>query len=698
MTKYYIIGLLIILGACQSKESSQGENFVSRVDANAIVQPVDPSQLKFFENERNPLATRFELLPFGSVRPQGWILAMLEQDIRQGLTGSLDKLAPDVLSGDDLYNTTRRKSKDDIPKIKNMVLTGEPWEISIQWWNSESLGNWWDAYVRSAFLSQDKAAIQKSKKIVEYLLSTQDEDGYIGIYGEAMRYQHDDSNGELWAQTTVFRMLLGYYEITQEQKVLEAVEKAMAVTMKHYNEDAQSPFDVQRAYGGVTHGLMLTDVCETLYRITNDSKYRDYAVFLYKDFSTYPINRAFNDMRYEYLLEKDSLYESHSVHTYEHLRTLIFAYYATGYPELKRAFENAEDKLQYCILPSGGGFGDEFLVKRKADPTHTAAEFCSQFELREYYGSALQKTGKIAYADNFEKITFNTILGKRNQDGTGITYCKTDNCYALDGTSPHESKDLRFKYSPTHTDVALCCAPNYGKHLPYYTSQMWMKAADGLAAVLYGPSVLNTQLGVLEVKIEERTNYPLSDQITFLINVSEEAVFSLYFRKPNWVKSMQIESEGTEAVLEGGFYKITKPWKSGDQVKIRFEQEIQAKVLDNEEVYFQRGPIVFAYEIPHRNETYRKHKFGSFKDYFCLPTDKQFEAVALAASMKDENFGFSFKKDTQVDTKNLWANPSMYLEGEFINTENSEALPVKLIPMGNTVLRRVTIPLQKEGS
>lgn len=110
---------------------------------------------------------------------------------------------------------------------------------------------------------------------------------------------------------------------------------------------------------------MLTDVCETLFRITKNQGYQDYATFLYKAFSTYSINRSFNDLRYPFLKHKDSLFEGHGVHTYEHIRSMVNAYYNTGYPELKTANNNMLAKLEPVILPSGAGHADEWLLKKK---------------------------------------------------------------------------------------------------------------------------------------------------------------------------------------------------------------------------------------------------------------------------------------------------------------------------------------------
>ncbi len=671
---------------CNPKENSQGENFLSKVDSNQEGQPVGSSQLAFFRNPRNTIPAEMELLPFGSIEPRGWILDMMREDINSGIVGNLDQLAPDVLREDDMYNTERRKSVDDIPAIENMTLTGEAWEQSIQWWNSESLGNWIDGYVRNALLADDKEAVEKSKSFVEYILTTQDEDGYIGIYGPELRYRHKGSNGELWSQTTLFRMLLGYYESTGDERVLQAVERAMSLTMKEYGPDGRSPFDVGNSFGGVTHGVMITDVCETLHRITGKQEYQDYAVYIYQEFSRYPLNRAFNDVRYEYLL-KDFPFQSHSVHTYEHLRTLIYAYFATGYPELEKAFDKAEMKLESCILPSGGGFGDEWIEGRNADPDETAAEFCSQFELREYFGSALQKTGMVKYADQYEKITFNAILGKRNEDGTAITYCKTDNSYGLAGTSPRHGKDQRFKYSPVHSDVAICCAPNYGKHLPYYVGNMWMSKNDGLAAVHYGPAQLKTKVNEADVEVLSKTNYPFSDEIILEIRNSQLLEYALYLRKPQWVESIAIDVENAQVSLEKGFYRIFKEWSSNEVVKLSFDQKVKVNNF-NEEVYFQRGPLVYALPIPHERKVIRKYEHKDFSDYYCYPVSSEYENLQL----EDLNFSSVFHN---VNGRDPWNSKDTYFSGTFFDTQNGESKKLKLYPMGSTVLRRVTFPLKK---
>jgi len=672
------IALLIILICCscnKETKNSQGEDFSNNVDkvAESIID--DSDKLQFFNNEINPLKPAFHPFRSGSVLPKGWILEMMKNDLNYGVVGALAELYPGI-KADDLYNTARRGGMEDIPEMGDLVLTGAAWEKSIMWWNAETIGNWWDGYIRHAFLTNDKTAIERSHNIIQNLLASQDDDGYIGIYKPNLRYQHEGSNGELWAQTTAFRTMLAYYEMTNNEEVLEAVQRGMKVTINNYGEGSKNPFYLKNAFGGVTHGLMLTDVCETLFRLTGDQIYNDYATYLYKAFSTYSINRSFNDLRYPYLMEKDSLFEGHAVHTYEHIRTMVNAYYNTGYPELEQAYNMMLDKLEPCILPSGAGHGNEWILKMEAHPTNTSSEYCSMLELRNSYGSLFQKTGNTEFADAAEKLTYNAMLGFRNEDGTAITYGKSDNCYVLDGHH-HENDesrpDPRYKYSPTHSEPAVCCVPNYGRNLTYFLDQMYMKSAEDITVMMYGPSKLTTEIEGATIVIEQQTDYPWNDDITFNIKATQPSTFSLRLRKPKWSASLDI-SLNENVTTEGNFYIITKEWLPEDSFTVKFKNPIQIKTARNEEVYIQKGPLVYAYEIPFKEEVIKQYEGSNYKDYYCIATSEDYKNLRI------------------LDSTKFTVTPNTNLKGAMYDTSQKQEIDVILVPMGNTILRRVTFP------
>lgn len=673
------------------EESSQGENFLSRVNQISDCIVDDIGKLTFFENPKTPLQPKFQIPSAAKVKPESWIKSMMVNDLNQGVVGALDSLYPGI-KRDDIYNAHRRAGLDDVPEMGDLVLTGDEWEASIMWWNAETIGNWWDGFIRHAFLTNNPTALEKAKSIIENLLESQDQDGYIGIYQPSLRYQHEGANGELWAQTTALRTLLSYYEFTKEERILDAVEKAMAVSMKEYGPQGRNPFCLKNEFGGATHGLMLTDVCDTLHRLTGQSQYQDYATFLYKDFSRFPINRAFNDFRYPYLMDKEGKFESHGVHTYEHLRSLLQSYYWTGYPELEEAWDNALYKLGYTILPSGAGHGAEWIAGLVADPDFTATEFCTMFELRNSLLFALEKTGDISFADHAEILTFNGMMGFRNPTGTAITYNKSDNCCILNShhQTPHgEEKDVRYKYSPTHSDPAVCCVPNYGRNLPTYLQHMWMEEGDELVAMLYGPSSYTTEKKDKTLTVTQRTDYPLSDQVQLTFTASSPFEKTIKLRKPGWSKHTLVVATGADIEEQEQFILVTKAWETDDTVDITFTNEVSIQQANNGDYYYQRGPIVYAAPIAHQEVTIKEYQQGEFRDYHCLPLENSVNQLSYDPSLSHQAVYCPALGEKS------WYKSMPCLDVVLINSQTQKSQQVRLQPMGSTILRRVSFKAVK---
>lgn len=670
-----IICLIFVLASCTNviEVNSQGADFIQNINQSSESIVDDTHLLGFFNDSIQPIKEAFRLFPAGKISPDGWILEMMKEDLHNGIVGHLDKLYPGI-SNDDLFYTTRRGGLDDVPNMGDLVLTGEPWEKSIMWWNAETTGNWWDGYIRHAFLTGDSVAIRKSNSIITNLLDSQDPDGYIGIYKPNLRYRHEGSNGELWAQTTAFRAMLAYYEFTKNQLVLEAVEKAIHLTMTEYGEDGKSPFQLKNAFGGVTHGLMMTDVCEALHRITGDIDYLKFATHLYKEFSSYNVNRSFNDLRYPQLVLADSLFTGHGAHTYEHIRAMTLAYFNTGYPQLEKAYTNMLEKLNVCVLPSGAGHADEWISGKIANPSNTATEFCAMLELRNSYGSLFQKTGNIHFADAIEKLTFNAMLGSRNDCGTAIAYSKLDNCFSLDGYR-HESEESksepRYKYSPTHSEPAVCCTPNFGRNLPYYIDQMYLSREDAILVSLYGPSVLATKIGDNSIEIRQDTKYPWSDRVTITVKTEKPINHTILFRKPQWTKL--IEFQGVNDVdFDGEYYAINNTWDSTTSFSLRFVNPVKELETVQEEFYYQAGPLVYSYDIPHDEETIKAYSNTSFRDYYCTPQNDEYKYLSVVKGAQAEQ-----TSDTTISL-------------EVINIRDGSKELIELKPMGQSILRRVT--------
>jgi DUF1680 family protein len=439
--------------------------------------------------------------------------------------------------------------------------------------------------------------------------------------------------------------------------------------MQNYPINASSPFNSGTSFnGGVSHGLTFTDVLERLYFHSKDEKYREYALFLYNDFSnTY---QSEEDVQLKNILSPNYKLKSHGVHTFEHLRALIIAKYASQNTELSKALEIYLERIKNATTISGGAIGDEWIAERNADATHTGYEYCSLQELLDSYGLLFQKSGNAIIGDDIENIFYNAAQGSRNPNHSCIAYLKTDNSFEMLGTKNGEiepdRKQTRYKYSPAHQDVAVCCNPNAGRTSPYFIQNSWMKENETtLVATLLMPNILETTLNGNKIKIENITEYPYQNDFQLKIIQLNPSKITLKIRKPTWVKKIKT-NEKFEIIND--FIVIEREFSSNDVVNISFETEIQVNKDKSGYHYFTYGALLYALPIEAKEIIGKK-----YNDDFC---DLTYEPLSK----------------TKLTFKNLQKTKynNGKIETKLINQKSKKLEKVELIPIGKTVLRQVT--------
>jgi DUF1680 family protein len=620
-----------------------------------------------FMNAQEKEIEKYQVLPFGSIKPNGWIKDQMLKDVN-GFVGNLDQLVPDLIN-DPIYGSGRLQKHSKSKELGNLKEGDADGSDQYMWWNSETQSNWWDGYLRNVILLNDKAGIEKAKNYVYDILATQDPDGYLGIYDPELRYKFNSENGELWSKATLYRGLLAYYEYSKDQKVWNALVKAVDNVMQNYPINASSPFSSGDKFnGGVSHGLTFTDVLDKMYQITGDKKYVDYALFLYLDFSkTYQSEK---DAQLANILDPNYKLQSHGVHTFEHLRPLIVAAYANKNTELQKALAIYIQRLEKATTITGGAIGDEWIAERNADATHTGYEYCSIHELLDSYTVLLQKSGQTKTADEIETIFYNAAQGSRDPKHSCIAYLKTDNSFEMMGTKNGEiepdRKQTRYKYSPAHQDVAVCCNPNAGRITPYFLEKSWMKEGNNtLVATILSPNTLETTLENNPIRIEEITEYPLKNKFTFKIYNPKNSNFKLRIRKPNWATKIETMEKFTE---ENGFIVLDRNFRKADQIIIEFKASIIVKEDDSHEKYFTYGAQVFAKSIAaseHKGKTYK----GDFYDVTYSPK---------------ENTKYKYIENNNAKFENNKITVTLK------NTATNQLENIVLVPFGQTVLRQVS--------
>jgi CubicO group peptidase (beta-lactamase class C family) len=359
------------------------------------------------------------------------------------------------------------------------------------------------------------------------------------------------------------------------------------------------------------------------------------------------------------------------VHTYEHLRAVAAAAYASGNPALLKALDDYLQKIEQEITPSGAPAGDEWISGRPGNATTTGYEYCSLQELMDGYIDLLAKTGSTSFGDQAEQLFFNAAQGARNPDASCIAYLKTDNSYYMTGGLNGDSSDpnqTRYKYSPVHQDVAVCCVPNAGRIAPYFIDRMWMRNSTGLVATLLGPCKVTTTWEGVPLTILEKTVYPDEFSFDFQIMADHPVNFTLAIRKPAWTRDQSISYPYTE---KNGYYLIRRTWQPGESVHLRLYTDVAVRQDRNSETYFTHGPLVLARPIGATAEISKRYPLPGFFDYHYRPDNIVIYAYNGGPIEHSGNDRF---------------------EVALYDTAQRRHVRVWLKPMAKTILRQVTFP------
>lgn len=595
-----------------------------------------------------------------SIQPQGYLQEKMKADLEYGFVGHLPTLAPSIMKEDDIYGEHRRGLK--LKEMKLGVAESEvEGSLQLQWWNSESQSNWLDGFIRHAFYVGGTEEQQRAKQYVDTLLETQDSDGYLGIYQKDTRYTHSFESGELWAQTTLFRALLGYYHFTKEMRVLNAVKRAVDVTMKSYPMYQSNPFLHEQS-----HGLVFVDVLLELYRYTKNEVYIEYGSWLYLDFSQSDV--AEYDVQERYL-KSNQRFSCHGVHTYEHVRGLLM------YDKHEQTAQSAYllmrylEKFQDVQTPSGGVIGDEWITEKIADSEMTGYEYCS---LHEAFHSLMElsiSSGDKRYADQAEWLFWNAAQGARHPKRSAIAYLKSDDSYEMMGDfhrcveSVHKVQ-IRYKYSAVHQDAAICCVPMAGRISPYYFDYSLLRSGEVFIQMLYADMEINIAEEDLDLNIHISGNYPF--QTCCQISIDSTKAITYMLRIPSWAKGVYID--GKKVPMSAYVKFDVLPEKQ--TFKIEFKKELELKQTHQNTYYATYGPLLYALPLNYKEQLKDTYKHKCFEDAYYEKVDEQYEKVKL--------------KTVEVQEQQVFAHLELALKEE----------KRQLYPLCDTILRKVTFEME----
>ncbi|WP_420154336.1 beta-L-arabinofuranosidase domain-containing protein [Siphonobacter sp.] len=531
----------------------------------------------FASGQSNQLAASlrpnpYQELPLGAIRPEGWLRERLIRQ-KEGATGKLDVLYPSVMG----------------PRNGWLGGDGDQWERGPYWV---------DGLLPLAYLLNDAELIAKTKPWVEWALNSQQPDGYFGPshdYGPEAGLQRDNSR-DWWPKMVTLKILKQYYSATGDQRVIRLMTNYFKYQLKELPKTPLDHWTFWARYRGGDN-LMLV---YWLHRITGDAFLLQLGDLIHKQ--TFDYTNAF--LQTDMLTQPGSI---HCVNLAQGLKTPVIQYQHHPKAEYIQAVDRGlADIRKYNGMAHGLYGGDEALHGN--NPTQ-GSELCSAVEMMFSLESMLEITGKVAWADQLEKIAFNALPTQISDDFMSRQYFQQANQVML----TRHTRNFDVNHGGTDVCFGLltgypCCTSNMHQGWPKFTQNLWYKTSDqGLAALVYAPSEVKTVVGKnVPVTFKEETGYPFEETIRFTLTTEARSVtFPLHLRIPEWCPKaiLTINGKPYKEVVGNAVTVINRTWKSGDVVEVQLPMPLRQSSWYENSHSIERGPLTYALPL---GETVKK--------------------------------------------------------------------------------------------
>ena len=544
------------------------------------------------------MPSKMELLRPGEVKPQGWLRDWCVT-AKKGYVSRLDEV-------DKAF--PRAWNRDFHPRGKYLDW-GDPDRGA---WCTEGGAYWFEGLVRLAWELDDPELKAYAKERLEPLLERMNENAIGFVYWmdrrdpkqleEIERANHGFIVGASGRST---RAMLAYWEATGDERALRALGWCTDdVRAYHFGNPLSLPAagaDTWR-YGGDAKTAAALD---------------GFIAAAARDVGTWPalrygFVRAGTDEIAMTPRPHDRTWDwrrQHGVLMYESIYSFIKMTQWTGDRKyLDTVLTWLDFHAKWTRQPHGVTVADESFGW--AGP-HRGTETCTVAGDILAYATLASVTGEGRYADHVERSFFNAGPVCTSRDYMHHVYFQRPNRLKANEhflVGPGSSGgDYRTKHWP------LCCTAALTRILPGYVQWMWMKPADGgVAAALYGPNALETELGGVKLTIGTKTAYPFDETVEMTVEPEKALRFPLRLRIPEWCAKPEIAVNGEALAgvppVQAGFVRLDREWTAGDRVTLRFPMAPKAETMrdynEGARPYCSvtLGPLLFAYGLPEKDE------------------------------------------------------------------------------------------------
>ncbi len=537
--------------ASQAREVVPTGVLFASTNALGFPSPTNLPPTSVVTNKSALLSTPFAPLPLGSVRPQGWLLTQCQLQ-RDGLTGNAETIYAADLGTNSGW----------------LGGTGDNWEKSPYYFKG---------LVPLAYTMNDAGLKTKAQKWMDWLLTHQGADGYLGPV----------SNNDWWPRMIATYALKDYYEATADVRVPTVLSNYFRYL--RLNLPTRPLIDWGKARAGDE-----MEVALWLYNRNGDTNLLTLVNLLRQQAYDWSGILTSN----HFMLYGTDFHPKHNVNVEQALKMPAVYYQLSQLARDRDALSlGIGNLMREHALSCGINSGTEFL---SGNASVQGVELCSIVEAMLSLETSARILGDPSLLDRLETISFNALPAALTGNIKGHQYYSQPNCAIAINGAHGFNQDYANATLPGPNSGFPCCRYNFHMGWPKFVQNSWaMTDEGGLAALAYAPTEVNALVGGRQVQITEETSYPFEEQIRLRISVSNSVAFPLRLRVPGWCSNATVTVNGQlqTGVVAGSFLRLSNSWNNGDLVVLNVPMPVQTQTGPSRSVAVNRGPLVYSLRV-----------------------------------------------------------------------------------------------------